>query len=123
MSVILYRFKEEFVEELYPYFEQSLLPSEVKHTILDEYSFLREHSSILMSTARFAKRLHRWGIPLVDGMNKYYDRKHALFEKIRGPRWIGGVLLSAAGLAALSSIPIVGVILGTGGTILILFDP
>jgi len=90
---------------------------------LDEYSFLREHSSMLMPTTRFARRLHQWGIVLLDGTNKFYDRKHSLFERIRGPRWIVGVLLSGSGVAALSSYPIVGTAVGAAGVILILVDP
>lgn len=118
-----YAFKKEYIEEIYPYYEKSLLPSGVKHIILDEYYFLKEHSSILMSTKRFARHLHRWGIVLVDATNKIYDRKHRLFKKIRGPRWLGGILLSAAGVARLSTMPVLGLILGAGGIILILFDP
>lgn len=118
-----YAFKKEYVEEIYPYYEKSLLPSEVKHMILDEYSFLMEHSSILMSTKRFARHLHRWGIVLVDATNKIYDRKHRLFKKIRGPRWLGGILLSAAGISKLFTTPVLGFILATGGMTLILFDP
>ena len=91
--------------------------------ILDEYSFLKEHSSILMSTKRFARYLHRWAIVLIDASNKIYDKKHRLFERIRGPRWFGGILLSAAGVARLSTIPAIDLIFGAGGIALILFDP
>jgi hypothetical protein len=44
-----YKFKEEYVKEIYPYYEKSLLPSEVKQIILDEYSFLKEYSSVVSS--------------------------------------------------------------------------
>jgi len=115
-----YRFKEKYVEEIYPYYKKSLLPSEVKDIILDEYSFLKEHSSILMATKRFARHLHRWGIVLVDATNKRYDRKHRLFKKIRGARWLAAVLLSAAARAAH---PLLSPILATIGTVLIVFDP
>lgn len=118
-----YSFKREHVEELYPYLEEILLPPEVNQIILDEYSFLKEHSSILMSTKRFAKHLHRCGIVLIDAVNKSYDQKHRFFAKIRGPRWLLGVLLQVAGLATLSQNPLIGSILAGGGTALIVTDP
>lgn len=121
--LIPYEFKKEYIQEIYPYYQKSLLPLEVKRIILDEYSFLREHSSILMFTKRFSRHLYRWGIILLDATNKVYDRKRFLFGKIRGPRWILGVLLSSTGIKTLSEDPVMGAIFAGGGTALILFDP
>ena len=59
-----YEFKKEYTEEIYPYYQKSRLPVEVKQIILDEYSFLKEHSSIFMSTKRLSKYLHQWGLSL-----------------------------------------------------------
>lgn len=112
-----YKFKKEYVEEIYPYYEKSSLPLEVKEIILDEYSFLKEHSSVLMATKRFAGHLYKWGIIILDASNQFYIWKHSKFEKIRGPKWILGVLLAITGMAT------EGDKLTGGGVIVALLDP
>lgn len=118
-----YRFKGEYIEEIYPHYKKSLLPMEVKQIILDEYSFLREHSSTLMYTRRFARHLHKWGVVLLDATNKVYDRKKSFFKEIRGVRWTLGMLLASTGIAKISQEPTMGTILAASGTVLVLFDP
>lgn len=118
-----YKSKMGYVEEVYPYYEKSLLPQEVKDIILDEYSFLKEHSSVLMSTRRLAQHLHRWGIILLDASNKSYDWKHSHLAKVRGPKWIVGILLVSAGAVSLPAVPVIGAIIAGGGVTLALFDP
>jgi len=77
-----YIYKKEYVEEIFPQYMKSLLTPEAKRIILDEFSFLKEHSSILMSTKKLASHLHRWGVVLIDASNKVFDRKESLFERI-----------------------------------------
>jgi hypothetical protein len=121
--LIPYKFKKEYTEEIYPHYQESRLPVEVKQIILDEYSFLKEHSSIFMSTKRFSKYLHQWGVIFMDATNKFYDGKHSFFKKMRGVRWIMGFLLQAAGIARFAEDPRIGTILQASGAVLILLDP
>jgi len=118
-----YEFKRQYVNEIYRHYETSKLPLEVKQIILDQYSFLKEHSSMLLYTRRTAKHLHGWGITLLDATNKCYDRKRSFFWSIRGVRWILGTLLASGGIAQLSGNPLVDTIAAVGGIVLVLFDP
>jgi hypothetical protein len=118
-----YSFKREYVEDIWDYYEASRLPSEVKRIILDEYSFLKQQSAILLYTTRTARYLHRWGITLLDATNKVYDKKRSLFERIRGARWIIGTLLASAGTKQASGDPLLDTIAAIGGVVLVLWDP
>lgn len=118
-----YEFKKEYTEEIYPYYQESRLPVEVKQIILDEYSFLKEHSSIFMSTKRLSKYLHQWGVIFIDATNKFYDEKHSFFDKVRGVRWIMGFLLGATGIVRFAQEPMIGTMLQASGAALILLDP
>lgn len=118
-----YRFNEKYIEEVYPYYKKSLLPQEVKKIILDEYSFLKEHSSILMASKRIARHLHKWGIILVDATNKFYDRKQSFFHNIRGVRWLIGFSLAATGIARFAQDSVAGTIVQAGGAAILLLDP
>ena len=118
-----YKYKEKYVKEIYPSYEKSILPWEVKDIILDEFSFLKEHSSILMSTKKFVRQLHRWGIVLIDASNKVFDQKKDLFERIRGVRWLMGLATSATSATQLAEGHVIGSAISVGATFIILMDP
>lgn len=54
-----YQYKEKYIKEIHSEYLKSELPEEVKLILLDQYSFLKEHSSILMITKKFAEYLYK----------------------------------------------------------------
>jgi len=117
-----YRYKEHIVKELLPYLEKIRQPKPklVRDIVLDEYSFLREHSSVLMRTKRFANYLHKWGVIILDATNRIYRKKHELLAATRGVRWILGIILALKGNRI---IPLSQEYTMLGGLILLLLDP
>jgi hypothetical protein len=112
-----YRYKRGLVEDVYPKYSESYLPQVVKGIILDEWSFLKDRSSLIMSSKKFAQHMRRWGVATVDAANQVYDFKHELLLPTRGPRFLLGVLVAIGGVVAL------GTVVTAGGIALALLDP
>jgi len=120
--LVKYTYKKEYVEDIMTNIKEFKVPEEVKNIILDQYSFLKEHSISLMSTRKFAKLLYKLGIPIVDALNKGVDWKRKKLEPIRGLRWIIGLLI-AFGTAVASPATALATSASYGGIGVALFDP
>jgi len=114
-----YRYKGSLIEDLSPHFKKVRQPL-VREIVLDEYSFLKERSSVLMRTRRFANYLHRLGVVTLDATNKIYWKKHELLATIRGLKWMVGIILV---LKESKIIPLSQEYTMLGGLILLLLDP
>jgi hypothetical protein len=119
-----YKYKEENVRDIFPELEKIDLPDYVKQILLDEYSFLKENSALLLRFRRTIQHFRNSGISTLDVMNKIKDEKERVFERIRGPRWIIAILLDSGALVEyLKQDPLWGTILAVSGIVLTVFDP
>jgi len=91
--------------------------------LLDEYSFLKEHSSLLLRTRRTLRLLREWGASVLDLSNRAFDVKHKALQKLRGPRWFLATMVSASGAAMFPGNPVVGSITFLGGVLIAVTDP
>jgi hypothetical protein len=119
-----YKHREENVKEIIPLIERANLPEHVRLILLEEYSFLKEHSALLLRFRRTVQHFRIAGVATLDAANKLKDKKEKIFEQIRGPRWIVAVLLGLGGVdECLTGDPLLGTILAVSGFILTVFDP
>jgi hypothetical protein len=88
-----YHAKTEFEEEIESRLEKIHLPAEVQRILVDEYSFLRERSSLLLRYRRTVNYFRRAGLPIIDMTNLLKDKKEEIFHKIRGLRWLVALVL------------------------------
>lgn len=118
-----YERKTEYVSEIEDYLRWVYVPDPVKLTILDEYSFLREHSSLLFRTKRIAYYLKKCSIPFLDASNKFVDDKEKVFHSIRGPRWLLGILIEITSMTQYSQNPSLSFAGVIGGMVFAGIDP
>jgi hypothetical protein len=119
-----YKHREENVKEIIPLIERANLPEYIRLILLEEYSFLKEHSALLLRFRRTVQHFRIAGVATLDAANKLKDKKEEIFEQIRGPRWIVAVLLGLGGVGEyVSGDPLLGTILAVSGFILTVFDP
>jgi len=116
-----YRAKEEYVREILPAVEKTRLPGRVKGILKEEYSFMRESSALLMRFRKTAEQLRKWGVPTLDTGKKFIEIKQDVLGKLKGPRWIIGLLMEGA--AIFPEDPSWRPILGFSGMILLILDP
>jgi len=123
-KIVIYKYRKENVEEIISSLERVDLPEYVKGILLEEYSFLKEHSALLLRFRRTVQHFRNLGVSTLDTANKLKDKKEQVFEQIRGPRWVVAILLDSGALINyLSGDPLWGTILGVSGFILTVFDP
>jgi len=120
LEVRPYEARSEFRKEILSSIEGVPWPSEVKEILIEEYSFLREHSSLLLRLRKTVNLLKKIGLPILDAGNRFYDAKRTLFERFRGIRWL---LLTMISLGGLSSDPSVHYVLWLGNFLVVLTDP
>jgi hypothetical protein len=122
--LVRYEYKKKYVEDILPLVERLHVHPEIKHIILDQYSFLKEHSIILMATKKFAFILHKCGIPTLDAMNKFCAWKKDKFKHFEGVKWFLGFLskIGTIGLAVTQDIPS-AIMAAIGETLFALMDP
>ena len=89
-----YEAKREFITDVTPYFERIRVPPEVLEILLQEFSFLKEHSSLLMRTKRTLSYFKRAGFVIIDAANRLKDYKRRVFYRLRGLTWFVVTLLS-----------------------------
>jgi hypothetical protein len=120
-----YEFKMSGIEEtILTSFKNSILSEPAKLLTLEQYGFLKENSSVFMRGSAFSRRLHKWGIRVLDSTNKVYDAKGKFFKKYRGAKWIIGVLIGfAAAGTAFSSHDDLAKVIGLGDPIFLIMDP
>jgi hypothetical protein len=119
-----YEYEEEYVREIIGLLERLVLPRYVeryvKDILLEEYSFLKRYSALLL---RFKRTIHYFkelGISTLDVTNKVKDQKENIFRIARGLRWIVAVLLSTSEFRILTHEPLWRLI---EASILVVFDP
>jgi hypothetical protein len=120
MGLERYQYERENVEEIIHPLERLALPRNVKEILLEEYSFLKRHSALLLRFRRTIQHFKNLGVSTLDVTNKLKDHKENIFWRVRGLRWIVAILLSGAGYLAQE--PLWGII-GVSGSILAVFDP
>jgi len=104
---------------------------ETKKILLEELSFLKEHSRLLLASRRTFTYLRGAGVTVVDlarGVNRSLYRvqqeKEAIFEKTKGTRWLVGILVQFPALAEyLKNDPALAYIISSIGWGLAIFDP
>jgi hypothetical protein len=113
----LYDYNEKYVADwMQQSYKISKVP-EVRTIVLDELSFLLEHSSLLMRTTRTLRHFRKLGIGILDFTGSAYHAKHHALEPLKGARWYLALSVAAAGVVVNS--PIVAL----GGVIIVAFDP
>jgi len=116
-----YDFRREKVNDVYQYYESSALPNFVRKIALDEWSFVKENSSVLIVFNQLASFLHQWGIVIVDATNQAVDLKAQLLHPFHGVRVILGIAVSIAALRKAKQGATVAAT-AWGGVALALFD-
>jgi hypothetical protein len=120
----IYKYKEGNVKEIVSQIERVNLPVYVKQILLEEYSFLKENSALLLRFRRTIQYFRKIGISTLDVTNKIRDEKERIFERIRGPRWIVALSLDFSALIKYAEQdPLWGTILAISGIVLTIFDP
>jgi hypothetical protein len=92
-NIELYHAKTDFEKEIKPRLEKIHLPAEVQRILVDEYSFLRERSSLLLRYRRTLNYFKRAGLPIIDMANLLKDKKEEIFHRIRGLKWFVALIL------------------------------
>jgi hypothetical protein len=78
-KVELYRASTRFKEEMESRLAKIHLPPEVRRILIDEYSFLRERSSLLLRYRKTVTYFKRAGMPIIDMANSLKDEKEEIF--------------------------------------------
>jgi len=125
MGLARYQYERENVEEIIYPLERLALPRNVKDILLEEYSFLKRHSALLLRFRRTIQHFKNLGVSTIDVTNKLKDHKENIFGgvgfgRVKGLRWIVAFLLNAAG--CLAQEPLWSII-GISNFILAVFDP
>jgi len=118
-----YQSNPEYVKELIQYPGWQDLPPIAEKIVFDEYSFLREHSSIVMRTRALAKFLKKRGISVLEKPNDISDIKKLLFRRFRGARWLVGIVVALAAIPNIANNPALASIIGLGNYVLVVTDP
>jgi hypothetical protein len=92
-KIELYHANIKLKEEIEPKLEKIHLPAEVQRILVDEYSFLRERSSLLLRYKRTVNYFKRIGMPIIDMANLLKDKKEEIFHRIRGLKWLVALIL------------------------------
>jgi hypothetical protein len=92
-NIELYHAKTDFEKEIKPRLEKIHLPAEVQRILVDEYSFLRERSSLLLRYRRTLNYFKRAGLPIIDMANLLKDKKEEIFHRIRGLKWFVALIV------------------------------
>ena len=116
-KLIEYVPKESYVKEILPFKEKIKVSEDVWKVLLEEYSFLRENSCLLLRFRNTIRYFRQMGISTLDALNNLIDVKEKFFHKIRGPRWIVTIVIETSALMSSN------IILGALGIILMTFDP
>ena len=117
----IYEYKEENVKEILPQIDRIRLPSYAKTILLEEYSFLKEKSALLLRFRKVLQYFRNMSIPFLDVTNKLKDEKERIFHKMRGLRWVTAFLLECA--APFTTDPLLSKVLTTTKVILLVLDP
>jgi hypothetical protein len=116
-----YKYKEENIQDVYPKLDRLTIPPYVKQILLEEYSFLKENSALLLRFQKTLQYFRNIGISTLNLMNKLKDEKERVFYQIRGPRWIVTILLDFSALFVQD--PLLKTIFTVSDIILATFDP
>jgi hypothetical protein len=114
----IYKYKEENIRDISPELDRLNVPFYVRQILLEEYSFLKENSALLLRFQKTLQYFRKIGISTLNLMNKLKDEKVRALYQIRGLQFIVAFLLF--GNELLVQDPLLGKILTT---ILVIFDP
>lgn len=120
-----YEAKAEYKEYIFKGIQEQLpkLPETISHILIEEYSFMREHSSLLLKGNQTIRYFTKF-LPLtIDATNALKDKKEKIFSRIRGPRWVVALLLEANAVRSATSDPLWSNIFAGAGFVLVFFDP
>lgn len=123
-KLIGYTTKKVYMEELLPHKEKIKVSEEVWQVLLEEYSFLRENSCLLLRIRSTMQHFKQMGISILDATNNFRAEKEKVFHKIKGPMWIVAILIETAKLmSSIQSNQSAVKILEALRLIMIFFDP
>lgn len=97
------------------------LPTEAIQILVEEYSFMRQHSALLMRGKHSIRYLEKLVHGSINATNSLKDKKHDAFQKIRGPVWFVALLVASS--AFLTNNPVSKAISVGGGVLIVYFDP
>jgi hypothetical protein len=117
----IYKHKEENIQDVFPKLDRLNIPFYVKKILLEEYSFLKENSTLLLRFQKTLQYFRNMGILTLNLMNKLKDEKEQVFNQIRGPRWVATILLECS--AFFEQDPFLRIIREISGFIFVIFDP
>jgi hypothetical protein len=121
--LVPYEHKIEYVSPLLDKIPESQRETQTTSVLLDQYSFLKEHSSLLLRTRRTLRLLRGWGVVTLDLSNRAYDLKHHALQKLRGPRWLLALAVAGAGISQLTADPLLAGVSFLGGAFIVVMDP
>jgi hypothetical protein len=117
----IYKYKEENIRDISPELDRLNVPFYVRQILLEEYSFLKENSTLLLRFQKTLQYFRNMGILTLNLMNKLRDEKEQVFNQIRGPRWVAAILLECS--AFFEQDPFLRIIREISGFIFVIFDP
>lgn len=96
LKMPFYEAKTEYEQEILPILEEQFesYPPFVKDILIEEYSFMREHSSLLLKGKQAIRYFQKILPVTIDATNRLVDKKQKLFHETRGLRWTIAFLLA-----------------------------
>lgn len=121
--VTVYEYEREYVEDIAEELYSARIPKYVKGILLDEYSFLKQNSALLLRLQKTIQHFKRIGIPVLDFGNKLVDKKRKILEQIRVLNIIIALLLECDFIEQTTQDPLWKAILEGARYFLIVSDP
>jgi hypothetical protein len=90
--------REEIMRSLKSNVIKVKLPLEIQEILVDELSFLRRKSSLLLTFRRTLNYFKRAGIKIIDFTNTLKDKKEEIFKEIRGLRYFIAISLTSVAI-------------------------
>ena len=122
-TLIPYAHKIEYVSLLLDKVSETNLNPQLTSILLDEYSFLKENSSLLLRTRRTLRYLRDLGVTILDLSNRAYNVKHKALQKLEGPRWLLAMAVAGSGISQITSNPTLAGVSLLGGVFITVMDP
>jgi hypothetical protein len=89
----IYKYKEENIRDISPELDRLNVPFYVRQILLEEYSFLKENSALLLRFQKTLQYFRKIGISTLNLLNKLIDEKKRALYHIRGLKVIIALLL------------------------------
>lgn len=121
-----YEAKKQYVNEISSIIEKELpmLSQRAIQILIEEYSFMREHSSLLLKGKQSIQYLKRLTSYTIDATNRFIEKKQIAFDSYKGVRWVIAVIIEIGALGNITTGNVFwAALLGTSGVVLLFFDP